>query len=177
MPHFEFISVALSLFYALVIAKLLGGLPATLRQGSRYWVHALWVVNLVLAGLASWWGIWGLRDVAWNPGRFFGVFVFPGVIYLRATVLLSEEPRSVDSWRERYYRNQRSFFLLGALGSLNTAASPPLLMGVPQPLVVELGAASFAAISLLAAFVASPRLHALVAMLFFVSILAYPFLN
>jgi hypothetical protein len=39
MTHFECVSVAVSLVYSLVLAKLLGGLPSALRPEKRYWVH------------------------------------------------------------------------------------------------------------------------------------------
>ena len=175
VTYFEYISVALSLFYALVLAKLLGGLPAAVHGQRRYWVHLLWVVNLLLACLVSWQGIWAFRDVDWVPGRFFAVFAFPSLLYLRAAVLLTEEPREVRSWREHYYGNCRGFFLLGAVGSLNLAVSPSFVMGVHQPLIVPLGAALFAGLSLLAAFVAYPWLHAVFSVLFLGSILALPF--
>lgn len=177
VSHFEYISVALSLFFALVLAKLLGGLPAAVREERRYWIHLVWVVNLVLACLVSWRGIWEFREINWLPGRFFAVFVFPAVLYLRAAVLLTEEPREVTSWRRHYYESRRGFFLLGALGSLNLALSPMFVMDVSPPLIVPLGAAAFAGLSVLAAFVASPRLHAVVAVLFLLVMLAYPFVT
>lgn len=40
MTHFECVSVAVSLVYSLVLAKLLGGLPSALRPEKRYWVHS-----------------------------------------------------------------------------------------------------------------------------------------
>jgi hypothetical protein len=45
MSHFEYISVAASLIYSLILAKLLGSLPAALQPGKRYWVHSLWIAS------------------------------------------------------------------------------------------------------------------------------------
>jgi hypothetical protein len=175
VSQFEYISVAASLVYSLLLAKLVGAIPAAIRGEQRYWIHTLWVVNLALGCMVSWWGLWSFREVVWGPGRFLALFAFPSIIYLRAIVLLTEEPREVRSWLDHYYRSRRAFFLLGVVGGANQAISPRFIMGEPQPTLVAVGAAAFAVISGFAAFSPSPTLHAAVAVLSLIVLAAFPF--
>jgi hypothetical protein len=175
VSQFEYISVAVSLVYSLVLAKLLGAIPVAVHGEKRYWIHTLWIVNLVLACMASWWALWSLREIVWGPAQFLAVFAFPSIIYLRATVLLTDEPREVRSWSEHYYGSRRPFFLLGVLGAANLAMSPRLIMGEPQAILVTVGAAVFGVISGLAAFSESPKVHAVVAVLSFIAFATFPF--
>ena len=73
MSHFEYISVAVSLIYSLILAKLLGALPAALRPDRRYWVHTLWIVILFFITCDSWWRIWSYREADWNPTAFLSL--------------------------------------------------------------------------------------------------------
>jgi hypothetical protein len=171
LSHFEYISVAVSLVYSLILAKLLGALPATLNRERRYWVHSLWVVNLLLATLGSWWEIWFHRDVAWNPLSFFALLVIPSIIYLRAAMLLSDRPGEVPSWRAHYFRVRRSFFFLQILGSVHFTASPWLIAGATRGSETLLGSLAFAALALGAAISRAPRVHEAVALLSFLAYL------
>jgi len=176
VSQFEYISVAVSLVYSLLLAKLVGAIPVAVRSEQRYWIHTLWIVNLALGCMVSWWGLWSFREVVWGPGRFLAVFAFPSIIYLRAIVLLTEEPREVRSWSDHYYKSRRTFFLLGVVGGANQAISPRLIMAQQQPTLVVIGTIAFAAVSGLAAFSASPGVHAAVAVLSFMELAAFPFI-
>jgi len=163
LSHFEYISVAVSLIYSLILARLLGALPAALRPGARYWVHTLWVVILLIATVDSWWDIWSYREVDWSPVTFVSLLGIPSIIYLRATVLLGEQPREVASWRAHYYDSRRPFFLLQFVGALNFVGSYWLIAGVPRPPGTLAGSMVFAGVAVVAAISAAPRLHGLIA--------------
>lgn len=175
LSHFEYISVAVSLVYSLILAKLLGALPVAMRRDRSYWVHTLWIVNLILAALSSWWRIWGFHEVEWNPAAFFALLTFPSIIYLRATILLGDEPRAVSSWREHYYESRRSFFILQFVGAMNFAVSPWLISGAPQSPRLLLGAAVGAGTAVLAGVSASRRVHEAVALVMLLAFASAPF--
>jgi len=177
LSHFEYISVAVSLVYSLILAKLLGALPASLQRDRWYWVHSLWVVNLLLATLGSWWEIWSYREAAWTPSGFFALVAIPSIIYLRAAVLLSDQPRDVLSWRDRYYAVLRPFFILQLVGSIHFVTAPWVISGVVRPNATLVGSAAFAALAIMAAGWRAPRLHEIVAVLAFLGYFAAFFLR
>jgi len=165
MTHFEYISVAVSLIYSLALAKLLGGLPAALQPGKRYWVHSLWIFSLLSVTIASWWHIWWYRDAIWNPTRFLALLFIPSIIYLRAAILLSNQPHSVSSWRTHYYNVRRPFFLLQVLGMCNYIAAPWVIIGVQLTATELIGSAFFTTFAVVAAFSDRPRLHEILAVI------------
>ena len=44
----------MALLYALIMARLLGGITLALEQSRRYWVHAAWIFTLVLVAVLQW---------------------------------------------------------------------------------------------------------------------------
>ena len=159
MSHFEYISVAVSLIYSLILAKLLGALPAVVQPDRRYWVHALWVVILFFLTCDSWWRIWSYREVDWNPAAFLSLLAVPSIIFLRAAILLSNQPFEVLSWREHYFSTRRPFFLLQLVGMTNYALSDWLISDTILISTTE-GIVGFALFSVLAILAAFPKLHA-----------------
>ena len=165
MSHFEYISVAVSLIYSLILAKLLGALPGALTPGRAYWVHALWIASLFGVTVDSWWRIWSYREVDWNPAAFLSLLAVPSIMYLRAAVLIGDQPAEVDSWRDHYYKKRRPFFLLQLLASINMISSHWIITGTMFPVSVLWGVGFFSVLALLAAIFAHPRLHETVAVL------------
>jgi len=176
MSHFEYISVAVSLVYSLILAKLLGALPAAIRRDRRYWLHLLWILNLILATVASWWRIWLYRETEWDPIAFFALLAIPSIIYLRASVLVSDAPREIYSWRAHYYGSRRPFFLLQVVGGINFIAAPLVISGELLPTESILGTSSVAILAIVAAYSTSPRLHAALAVAMFLGFASFPFL-
>ena len=170
MSHFEYISVAVSLIYSLILAKLLGALPAALRSDRRYWVHTLWIASLLGVTVDSWWRIWSYREVDWNPTAFVTLLAVPSIMYLRAAVLLGDQPSEVLSWRDHYYKKRRPFFLLQLLSSTNFIASHWLISGTMLPTGTLWGIALFSVLAILAVIFAAPHLHEAIAVL---SVLAF----
>ena len=124
MTHFEYISVALSLVFALVLSRLLGAIPFVLRTDRRYWVHALWVFNMLGLVALSWWATWSARNSRLTPIYFVLLLAIPGIMYVRSTVLVTARPGDVTSWRDHFYETRIWFFGLGVLGSGNAIAAP-----------------------------------------------------
>ena len=173
MTHFEYISVAVSLIYSLILAKLLGALPAALRPSRRYWVHSLWIVILFFITCDSWWRFWTYRGVDWSPTAFVSLLAVPSIIYLRAAILLSNQPFEVISWREHYYITRRPFFLLQLLGMANYALSHWLISGEILVSTTQdlLGFALFGVLAIVAAIFTSPRLHEATAIMMLIAII------
>ncbi len=129
MSQFEYVSVALALLYSLVVARLLSAVPETTRKGARYGPHTAWVFVVLFATAVTWWSVWSLREVAWTALRFVWILTVPGLIHLRAGILVSGAPASVESWQDHFYENRVPFFVVGAVQGAN-AILIPWIMGV-----------------------------------------------
>ena len=168
MTQFEFISVAVSIVLALSLARLLTAVPHLLAPGRRYWVHGLWTAVLLPIHLGFWWNMWAYREVApWTFRGFAAVMLTPALLYLTVTVLVSDSPDTVESWRERFYSRRRVFFALLFMTMLAiplrqfaVLGSPLPSPGIGPPIVVGLLALLFGAIG---AFSGKERLHQILA--------------
>jgi len=124
MTHFEYISVALSLVFALVLSRLLGAVPSALQPDRRYWIHAVWVFNMLGLATLSWWATWGARTASWTALAFLLNLAIPGIMYVRSTILVTTDPSAVSSWRTHFYESRVRFFGVGVLGCANSIAAP-----------------------------------------------------
>lgn len=158
MSKFEYVSVALALVYSFIVARLVSALPAVLDRERRYWLHVLWLGVALLATISTWWTIWDLREVSWNPLRFMWALSVPALIHLRVGILVSDAPAQVESWRAHYYDNRVAFFGVGVLIALNFAAMPWVL-GFQAPPELWMGFAMLLSICLLGLASARPMLH------------------
>jgi uncharacterized membrane protein len=115
MSHFEYVAVAFSLVFALILARLLESLPSVFAKERRYWVHSLWVVHLIFSVLGVWWALWAFRDAKWTPILFLEVMFFPMILYMRTVFLLQDRNHSRGSWESLFYKNRNRFFASSAL--------------------------------------------------------------
>ena len=118
MSQFEFISVPVALLYSFVVARLMTGLGPALDHDRRYWVHLLWLAQIIGACITTWWGFWVTQDSHWTASRFLLVLALPGIQLLRVSALLGEAPASVVSFRAHFYENRSRFFAIGFVGNL-----------------------------------------------------------
>src|SRR5262245_50539931 len=126
LSHFEYVSVALALLNALTVGLLLSSLTPVMDHERRYWVHAAWVLSLVLVAALQWWSFWTWRDVVWSPVRFLWALSLPGLLFVQASVLVGETG-SVTSFRDGFFERRVPFFSLGIALSVNIAFSPWVL--------------------------------------------------
>ncbi len=131
MSHFEYVAVAFALLNALVVGRLLGGVGSVFDRSRRYWVHAAWVVTLVLVAALQWWSFWGSRDVEWTPIRFLWVLSIPGLLFVAAGVLVGEAPGSVASFRHHFFERRVPFFSLSMASAVIIGLGPWILGQVP----------------------------------------------
>ena len=113
MSHFEYVSVAYALLYALAIGRLLGGLSPAMDVGRRYWVHLIWILVLLLATVMAWWVGWRSSEVVWTPLRFLFGLSLPAFIFVRASVLLGNSNDLPDSYYDHFYEIRLGVFSLG----------------------------------------------------------------
>jgi hypothetical protein len=134
MTQFEFISVAVSIVLALSVARLLTAVPHLLAPGRRYWVHCLWAASLLPIHLGFWWALWAYREVdPWTFRGFAAAMLTPVLLYLTVTILVSDSPSTVESWRERFYSRHRVFFSLVFVTLLSSPLRQFAVLGSPRP--------------------------------------------
>ncbi len=170
MTQFEFISVAVSIVLALSLARLLTAVPHLLAPRRRYWVHGLWAAVLLPMHLGFWWNMWAYREVdVWTFRGFAAVMLSPVLMFLTVTVLVSDRPDTVESWRERFYSRHRVFFALFLVTLLSNPLRQFAVLGSPLP-SPEVGAPLFFGppvllISAIGAFTGRERTHQLLALI------------
>ena len=131
MTHFEFVSVAAALIYALAIGKLTSGIAMSLQTNKFYWVHAVWMIGLLLVCVLQWWGIWGMRTIEWTPLSFLWLLTLPGLQLIRSTVLVGPDPNSIESYETYFYKTRIHFFALTVLTGCQVLASSWILSEEP----------------------------------------------
>jgi hypothetical protein len=108
-----------------------------------YRVHAIWIVNLFLWLVVTWWIFYRWRDQQpWSFYLFVFVLISPTLLYL-ASMLLFPREGDVDlatDYKTHYYANHRAFFILFALFTPVDIVDS-LLKGVPH--FLALGPAYF----------------------------------
>ena len=131
MSHFEYISIAVALIFALVVGRLLSGLGPSLEKGKRYPIHIAWIFTLFLVCILAWWQLWSTREVQWTALRFLWVLALPCFLYIRVAILTGSDPREIESFRDHFYSNRLSFFWMGLATSVYISLSPWVYGGVP----------------------------------------------
>lgn len=115
MTLFEYVAVAASLVCSFAAAHLLGGLAAVLRPDRRYWVHAIWVANIIFGICLAWWFFWSYREVGWDYLRFLMALSPLAILYVVASLIIPADPDSVPSWQQHYFDIRVRFFALNLI--------------------------------------------------------------
>ena len=160
MSLFEFLTVAVSIVLALGLVRLIHGLRIASDSRARYWIHLAHVVIIIVIHLQFWWALWGFQSgVNWNFGRFLYIFIGPMFLYSLASTLIPDDPGTVTSWSDYFYRIHRGYFLVWAAFALHQAFASTLVQGVaPLPAMWPVFAMAVA-IPFIGAFSESPRVH------------------
>jgi hypothetical protein len=161
MSQFEYVSVAVALVYSLAIARLLGGLPHTSAKKRGAPVALIFNFGLILGGLTSWWVLWRFIDISWTALGFVWIVAMPGLTYLRAAVLLTDNPSQVVSWENHYFEVRTRFFAVGMVEAFYSALLPWVVGAYPwfTPAPVHLGAIFAFLMSLAGLLSTSRRVH------------------
>jgi hypothetical protein len=139
---FNYLSVLISIVLALGMTRVLAGVGEMLQARTRhriYWVHVVWIINLLLYLVIAWWIFYRWRNQQpWTFFLFVFVLISPTILYLASLLLFPRESaleRPVD-YKAHYYANHRAFFILFALFT-PVDIIDSLLKGIPH--FIELG--------------------------------------
>jgi hypothetical protein len=124
LTHFEYVSVAVALVFSFAVARLLAGFQHTGSSDRGASVVLIWNVGMVISALVLWWILWRFREVEWTAPGFAWVVGTPALIYLRATVLLTDNPSLVASWESHYMAVRKHYFGLGIAQAFHGAMLP-----------------------------------------------------
>jgi len=130
MTLFEYLSVAVSIVLSLSVAQLLGNLREVFDPARRYWVHALWVVQIFWGHVLFWWRMWAYREVqSWDLVSFSAVLLVPVLFFLCSSALVPVYSRSVSSWDEHFFAVRPWFFAARTLILLASGFREWLVLG------------------------------------------------
>jgi len=161
---FEYLSVATSIVLSLSVAQVLGNIRAVFDSGTRYWVHALWTVLVLILHLIVWWAFWAYREVeSWNIATFALVLLNPGILFVASNTLVNREP-NVESWTEHFFAIRRPFLATFGLIPLGTLLRDGILFGTPVLIPGHLPEALVVTICALGWSSESRRVHAFLAL-------------
>ena len=67
MLPFEFLALAISVIIGLAITRLVSGIGISIRQirlKKHYWIHSLWIFNILIYLSGLWWGLfrWSTKE-------------------------------------------------------------------------------------------------------------------
>ena len=173
MGSFEYISVVISIVLGLAITHLLIGLVSMIqnRESTRvYWVHLLWVFNVIVYITQWWWAFhyWEKLD-SWSMSDFNLLLIYSLMMAVIAGLLFPVHGFVTD-YREFYYKQFRWFFALQFLwlsldivevvvkASYGLRAIPPDYFLLTIPLILSF---------LAAVFVKNAKYHAFLVLLVF----------
>ena len=116
MTHFEYLSVAASIIFALSVGRLTVALPYIFVSQRFDWLQAGYFVGLFFLQMLLWWRMWSFSSVeTWNFLSFILFLASPLLYFLASFTLVTEDPKSVQSWRTQFEGAYRWFF--GALAT------------------------------------------------------------
>ena len=161
MDPFSYLVVLTSIVLGLAVTRVIGGLGNIIQARRRrqpYWVHSLWMVNLLLTITIVWWVAYRWRmSQHWTFFLFLWLLLTPTLLYLISALIFpdNDETRAVTEWEKYYYENNRDIFILYALvfpidlidtllkGVTHFRAQGPLYLGTMVMWLLLLAIAAF----------------------------------
>lgn len=161
MSRFEFVSVAVALFYAMALGRLVNGIAPSLRRDARFPVQVAWIFVLLLTGTLQWWMMWVTASSSWTAPRFLFVLSLPAVLLARTQILLGEDPVEVGSFRDRFFARRVPFFALAIVAAVQGALAPWIFGSIPwfQPGEIHRLTAIFVTLGVAGLVCKSERAH------------------
>ena len=168
MTLFEYLAVSVAIVLSFGVIRLLDGLPAALAKEQRYWIHALWVVNLLWMHIQVWWAFWSYHgQTSWNYPRFILALAPPGLLYSLAITLIPRNAHDVRSWSSHFHHVRVRFCTLFALLVLALGLSTWLVLELPLLLPLRAWQAALVVFLLLGARFSAPRFQGALAIGYF----------
>jgi hypothetical protein len=166
VTHFEFVLTAVSIVYALSIARCLDALPSSFAFGRRYWIHFTWLCVKLANPAVLWWSLWSLEEQeAFSFADFLGLLVIAATLYLQIIALVTTDPRAVTDWRRHYYEKRKLFFGANIALLLLLILTGQLIFTPRAPIELVLIHAGSIILSGIAMISENPKLHGWIASL------------
>ena len=119
MTYFEFVSVAMSLIFALAVADILRAMIPAVGK-ARYLPHFCFLINSLLLIAYTWMGQWANRHISWDGLTFVYSLINPALLTIGARLLTTRNPESVESFREHFLQSKQAFFLVIMVFTMNS---------------------------------------------------------
>ena len=121
MDPFSYIIVLTSIILGLGVTRTVGGLAHLLQMRKRrrpYWVHTLWLVNLLVLIALMWFIAYRWRtNEHWTFFLFAWLLITPTMLYLISSLLFPDpdEAEPIADWETYFFEHRREIFLLFAV--------------------------------------------------------------
>ncbi len=116
MLPFEFLALAISVIIGLAITRLVSGIGISIRQirlKKHYWIHSLWIFNILLYLSGLWWGLfrWSTKE-DWGYSNFLFLMVYSIIIYLLTDFLVPLKSNIKFDPRQHFFDNRKLFYVV-----------------------------------------------------------------
>src|SRR3954468_24001365 len=117
MDPFSYIIVLTSIVLGLGVTRIVGGVGHLLQTRKRrrvYWVHILWMVNLLVLMALLWFMTYRWRgNDHWTFFLFVWLILAPTILYLIAALLFpdQDEAEPITDWHVYFFDHNREIFL------------------------------------------------------------------
>ena len=143
MTHFEYLSIAVSIIFAISLGRQVAAVPQVLAKDRRDALHLGHFAGLFVMQIQFWWRMWGFNDVEhWDFLGFFMLVTVVLLYYLATNLLVPGDDAEAGSWREHFERVHKPFHGVVALAWASGAGVSHYLVGidgVPVPLAITVG--------------------------------------
>lgn len=179
---FDYVMVLVSVVIGLALTHLMQGVAGLIQQPGKtriWWVHLVWVAFVMITAAFFWWWEYALHDLTrWTFQTYLLLLLYAFVIYLSAAVLFPHELEPGVSLEAYFIGRRRWFFGLQMLWqTLDGVDSLSKGMAHAQSLGIEywVSEAVFIALCAVGMKTARPRIHAGIALIFFLYTFTFAF--
>ena len=151
---------------SLGVIRLLDAIRHAFDPSRRYPVLFLWIFAKLVNHVLFWWALWSYRDLSnWNILGFVWILLFPGLLYIQVTSLVTTTPQDVADWRAHFYSVRRWFLSANILLILHTVITVSFVR-TEGPLYAVLAAQSLLlVINVVGLATANPKVHLAIVLL------------
>lgn len=120
MDPFSYIIVLTSIILGLSVTRTVGGVGHLLQTRKRrppFWIHSLWLLNLLVLVALMWFIAYRWRaNEHWTFFLFVWLLITPTILYLISSLLFPEQDDAepISNWETYFFDHHREIFLLFA---------------------------------------------------------------
>ncbi len=175
MDAFSYVSGLTTVVLALGIGRIFVGIGRLTEKRGKiqvYWVHLMWVANMILFLCLEWWVLFRWQNwTTWTFPLFVFLLASPTLAFLLCVILFPDPISEDTDFKRHYFANHQWFFALAAV-------LPPLdcvdtfLKGyehlAAQGMIYPVTLALVSSLSVIAAVTHNEKFHKFFAAFFFV---------